>query len=83
MIEKNSPAKSLRQLTKGQTGYVVRFLNVTPECMHKMMVLGLVPGEEIEVLQTFPTYVLRLGNTKLALDRILAQGVEVDIKAGC
>lgn len=80
MMQKKYPAKILRQLRKGQSGYVVRFVGVTPERMHKMMVLGLVPGEEIEVLQTFPTYVLRLGNTKLALDRILAQGVEVEVR---
>lgn len=45
-----------------------------------MMALGVVPGEKVEVLQTFPTYVLRLGHTQLALDRLLAQAVEVEIR---
>lgn len=80
MKTKFSAVKSLRQLKKGQSGYVVRFLTITPACMHKMMALGLMPGEKIEVLQTFPTYVLRLGHTHLALDRVLAQGLEVEIE---
>lgn len=72
--------KSLRQLGVGHAAYVVRFRDITAGCMHKMMALGLLPGERIEVLQTFPTYVVRLGHTRLALDRVLAQGVEVEIR---
>jgi Fe2+ transport system protein FeoA len=71
---------TLRHLKKGQYGYVVRILGVTPGSLHKMMALGLLPGERIEVLQTFPAYVLRLGHTQLALDRALAQTVEVEMR---
>lgn len=80
MLNKNPSIRTLRQLRKGQYGYVVRFLGTTPGCIHKMMALGVVPGEKVEVLQTFPTYVLRLGHTQLALDRLLAQAVEVEIR---
>ncbi len=78
MDDEISAIKTLRQLKKGQHAHVIRFLGVTSDCLHKMMALGLIPGEKIEVLQTFPTYVLRLGHTQLAVDRVLAQGVEVE-----
>jgi len=75
-----SGAITVRQLKKGQSAYIVRFAAVTPSSMHKMMALGLTPGERLEVLQTYPTYVIRLGHTQLALDRRLAQGIEVELR---
>ena len=75
-----SRAITVRQLKKGQSAYIVRFAGVTSSSMHKMMALGLTPGDRLEVLQTYPTYVLRLGHTQLALDRRLAQGIEVELR---
>lgn len=72
--------KTVGQLKKGQSAYVVRFVGISPASMHKMMALGLMPGEKLEVLQTYPTYVLRLGHLQLALDRMLARGIEVETR---
>lgn len=71
---------TVRQLKKGQSACIVRFAGITPAGMHKMMALGLTPGDRLEVLQTYPTYVLRFGHTQLALDRRLAQGIEVELR---
>jgi DtxR family Mn-dependent transcriptional regulator len=43
----------------------------------QMASLGLFPGQGIEVLQTSPTYVLRVGGTTLALDTELAGCIRV------
>ncbi|HZD04130.1 MAG TPA: FeoA family protein [Longimicrobiales bacterium] len=43
--------------------------------------LGMLPGEEVVLEQTFPAYVLRMGYTELALDRALAERVRVHLLA--
>jgi ferrous iron transport protein A len=45
-----------------------------------VMALGVLPGEQMEVLQTFPAYVIKVGHTQLALDKHLAQIVEGEIQ---
>lgn len=44
--------------------------------------LGLFPGEEVEVLQTSPVFVVRVGGTMLALDRDLASCIRVRRSTG-
>lgn len=43
----------------------------------KLAALGMLPGEDVVLEQTFPAYVVRVGYTELALDRELAAHVRV------
>lgn len=43
----------------------------------KLLAFGILPGTEIEILQTFPVYVLAFGHTKLAIDKIIANSIKV------
>jgi ferrous iron transport protein A len=45
--------------------------------LHKLLVFGVLPGTEIEVLQVFPGYVVVVGNTMLAMDREIAGSIMV------
>jgi hypothetical protein len=40
------------------------------------------PGTLIEILQTFPVYVLAIGHTCLAIDKEIAAAIRVD-RDGC
>lgn len=78
-MQTNKQVKTLREMKRGQWGYIVQFQLTHPSYLHKMLALGVIPGERMEVLQTFPAYVIQIGHTQMALDRCLAQMVEVEI----
>lgn len=43
----------------------------------RLLAFGILPGVAVEVLQTFPVYVLSLGNTRLAIDKQIAGQIMV------
>lgn len=59
--------------------YVVRLLPVDEGQLRKLTAFGILPGMEIEILQTYPTYVLRVGYTQIALDYEIAKNIIVKI----
>ncbi|MCD6351843.1 MAG: metal-dependent transcriptional regulator [Armatimonadetes bacterium] len=48
----------------------------------QLTALGLFPGEDIEVLQTSPAFVVRIGGTTLAVDEDVASSIRVRRSAG-
>jgi len=63
---------SLACLTTGQKAKISG-MPTHAETLRKLMVFGLLPGGEVEVLQHSPSYVLAVGNTYLALDQDIAK----------
>jgi len=70
---------NLGKMKPGQQGQIIRLCYIDTGFLHKLMALGVVPGERVVLLQTFPTFVVRIGYTQIAMDRLLAESVEVDI----
>ena len=69
---------SVRDLAAGARARVLHLAG--ERSRDALAVFGLVPGAELELLQTAPAYVLRVGETELALDgevagRILVEAV--------
>jgi len=56
---------------------VVGLLPVEKGQLRKLMVFGILPGVEIEILQTYPIYVLQVGYTQIALDYEIAKNIMV------
>jgi len=56
---------------------VVRLLPVEEGQLRKLTAFGILPGMEIEILQTYPAYVLRVGYTQIALDYDIAKNIMV------
>ena len=56
---------------------VVRLLPVNEGQLRKLAAFGIMPGMEIEILQTYPTYVLKVGYTQIALDHEIAKNIMV------
>ena len=56
---------------------VVRLLPADEGQLRKLTAFGILPGAEIEILQTYPTYVLRVGYTQIALDHEIAKNIIV------
>lgn len=72
-MARETPLVNLRRGDRG----VVATLPAEARHLHKLLVFGVLPGTEIEVLQVFPGYVIAVGNTMLALDREIAGSITV------
>ena len=67
----------LTELRAGQTGTVVYIETTEHQRLDRLMAFGLLPGREVRVHQVRPTLVLFIGETQLALDADIAEGVHV------
>lgn len=68
---------ALIELTKGDKMRVLRLLPVSEKELRKLIVFGILPGREIEVLQRYPIYVVKVGYTQVALDDEIAKNIIV------
>ncbi len=64
-------------LAPGERARVARLLG-SPQRCNRLAVFGLVPGAEIRCLQRRPAFVLRVGETELALDPEIARLIVVE-----
>lgn len=46
--------------------------------LQKLMAMGIFPGREVEVIHRFPSYVVRVGNTTIALGEEIAEKIYVE-----
>jgi DtxR family Mn-dependent transcriptional regulator len=73
---------ALADLAPGQGGSVAYIHARRPEMMRRLLDMGAVPGAEIALVQSFPSYVFRIGESQVAVDRETAQDVYVRIAGG-
>jgi ferrous iron transport protein A len=62
------------------TGGSAVVLNLTQSSNHersKLMALGIMPGTELRLVQKFPSFVVSVGYTQLAVDKETAAGIMV------
>jgi DtxR family Mn-dependent transcriptional regulator len=45
--------------------------------MQKLMSMGVLPGNELELKQAFPSYIFRIGNSEFAVDQELALEIHI------
>jgi len=67
----------LSRMTAGEAGQIAYLLLHHHPELHKLLSLGVVPGTQVRLHQTFPTYVLDLGESQLALEESIAQNIYV------
>lgn len=72
------PEQSVTQLKKGDRAKIIAIHEQNATTIRKLIVFGLLPGKEIEIMQTFPAYVIKIDNTQLALDYEAALGIIVN-----
>ncbi|CUH94025.1 hypothetical protein P22_0087 [Propionispora sp. 2/2-37] len=73
---------ALTALKAGEKGVVLHFKELAEQNLRKLTSLGILPGIEIEVLQTYPVYVVQAEYTQLALDHDIAGMIIVNKKEG-
>ncbi len=62
----------LTDLGEGETAEVVRLSGATPRRQNALAVYGVLPGSRIVLQQKRPTFVIRVGETELALESSIA-----------
>jgi len=67
----------LSEVKSGANAKIVYIASRHHSRMDKLTSLGLIPGVEIHVHQTYPSYVIQMEQTQLALDREILQDVYV------
>jgi len=67
----------LAKFKPGETGRIVYVLTREHPQLHKLMSLGVVPGVLIQVHQIFPSFVIQVAETQLALEKDIANEIYV------
>ena len=67
-----SIVSNLADLKKGAKGKVAYLHTGDNKKLQKLMTMGILPGVLVEVVQTFPTHVFKIGHMQVAVDREMA-----------
>lgn len=67
----------LTELKAGQSGEIAYLAISDGQKMQKLMSMGVLPGNRLELIQRFPSYVFKVGNSQFAVDDILAREIHI------
>jgi len=67
--------KSVADMEVGQKATIVSLKMENQETIRKLMALGIVVGSDVELIQKFPTYVIKVGHTQIAIDETIASAI--------
>jgi len=68
---------SLTEFKPGQDGEIAYILTDDDKKMQKLMAMGVLPGNKITLVQSFPSYIFRVGYSEFAIDTNLAKEIFV------
>jgi Fe2+ transport system protein FeoA len=68
---------TLDLMRSGERGELLQLTCMSDTRRNTLTVFGLTPGTELTLIQRTPSYVIRVGETELGLDREIAQGIYV------
>jgi Fe2+ transport system protein FeoA len=69
---------TLSQLKPGRTARVVAVRSADPARLDRLGAFGLVPGSLVQMAQARPAFVVRIGETEIAVDDEVAAEVVVE-----
>ncbi len=79
--EVKSVVLPLCELSQGDRGRVAYLRTGNSQRLQKLLTLGILPGVAVEMVQRFPTFVFRIGHSQIAVDREMAEGIQIRLKA--
>lgn len=75
-----SIVSSIIDVDKGTKGKVAYLHTKDNKKLQKLMAMGILPGVSIQVVQKFPSYVLKIGHSQVAMDEEMTRDVYVRLK---
>lgn len=70
----------LTKMRKGEGGHIVYILTENHPKLQKLLAMGVLPGQRIEIIQTRPSYVFQIGQTQVAVDGEIAGNIFVRLE---
>ncbi len=67
----------LTELKSGEAGEIAYLAASDGKKMQKLMSMGVLPGSELELLQSFPSYIFKVGHSQFAVDDSLAREIHI------
>ena len=67
----------LTELKPGQSGEIAYLAISDGQKMQKLMSMGVLPGNRLELVQRFPSYVFKVGHSQFAVDDVLAREIHI------
>ncbi len=80
IYEARSVVLPLCELSPGDRGRVAYLRTGDSQRLQKLLTLGILPGVELEMLQRFPSFVFSIGHSQMAVDREMAEGIQIRLK---
>ena len=71
-----SPLSLLKKKTQG---LIIAIRNKDEKIVKKLLALGVHTGMQITLEQTFPSFVIRVGQTRIAIDKKIASSIKVRV----
>ncbi len=71
---------SVSLMRPGESGIVTSCHSHDHHILKKLMAMGIIPGISIKLEQSFPAFVIKAGNTRLAFDLEIAKAIYVRIQ---
>jgi Fe2+ transport system protein FeoA len=68
---------TVKDLRPGELAEILSLSGESPSRRNNLAVFGLIPGSEVRLIQRYPSFVLRIGETVLALDGDVAGDIVV------
>lgn len=72
-----SLVKALSALKKGEHGKIAYLHTNDKDMLRKIMAMGALPGLSVTLVQDFPSYVFQIGESQFAVDKNMAEQIQV------
>jgi DtxR family Mn-dependent transcriptional regulator len=67
----------MTELKSGESGEIAYLAASDGKKMQKLMSMGVLPGSELELMQSFPSYIFKVGHSQFAVDDSLAREIHI------
>ncbi|MDB4470854.1 metal-dependent transcriptional regulator [Deltaproteobacteria bacterium] len=67
----------LTELKSGENGEIAYLAASDGKKMQKLMSMGVLPGSQLNLVQTFPSYIFKVGHSQFAVDDTLAREIHI------
>lgn len=68
---------ALTELKSGEMGEIAYLAASDDKKMQKLMSMGVLPGSRLLLVQKFPSYIFKVGNSQFAVDDMLAREIHI------
>lgn len=68
---------AITELKAGESGEIAYLSTADPKKMQKLMNMGVLPGNHLQLSRTFPSYIFKVGHSEFAVDEELGREIFV------